>query len=75
MGPILRDINVKKTHQYTTLSFKVGYKNDTESYKLGLVQYIDKIDIWKADTCIDTIYQISIREKKFRPYLFLLPFY
>ena len=41
----------------------MGYKNDTESYKLGLVQYIDKIDIWKADTCIDTIYQISIRKK------------
>ena len=31
---------------------------------VGLGQYIDKINIWKADTCIHMIYEISIREKK-----------
>ena len=40
-----------------------------------IYRFIDNIDIWKADTRIDTIYEILIRGKKFRPYLFLLPFY
>ena len=40
-----------------------------------IYRYIDNIDIWKADTRIDTIYEISIQGKNFRPYLFLLPFY
>ena len=50
-------------------------ENEMLNVRAGTIYwYIDKIDIWKADTRIDMIYEISIWGKKFPPYLFLLPF-
>ena len=52
----------------------MGGNSQSVSIRAGTIyRFIDNIDIWKADTSIDKIYEISIREKTIPPYLFLLP--
>ena len=55
-------LEYKKCYLYL-LSFRFEVWKVASSRAGTIYQYIDKIDILKADTRIDTIYQISIREK------------